>query len=43
MVVEEETPFTKQDAFNQFASMVEITEERKLDINNTNLRLNQLY
>jgi len=37
MVVEEETPFTKQDAFNQFASMVEITEERKLDINHFNI------
>tara|TARA_R100001224_G_C3985363_1_gene137372 strand:- start:123 stop:395 length:273 start_codon:yes stop_codon:yes gene_type:complete len=37
MVVEEETPFTKQDAFNQFASMVETTEERKLNINHFNI------
>ena len=37
MVVEEETPFTKQDAFNQFASMVETTQERKLNINHFNI------
>ena len=37
MVVEEETPFTKQDAFNQFASMVETTEGRKLNINHFNI------
>ena len=37
MEVEEETPFTKQDAFNQFASMVETLEERKLNINHFNI------
>ena len=37
IVVEEKNPFTKQDAFNQFASIVKITDERELNIDHFNI------
>jgi hypothetical protein len=36
-IMEEETPFTKEDAFNSFKSITKILEERDLNINHFNI------